>query len=487
MIYIDPPYNRESDGFVYSDQFQLTAEELSSRFDCDETEAEFIVNTFAAQTHSGWLAFMYSRLKVARDLLCDDGVMFISIDDVELPNLYVICKELFGDKNIDCFVWRKSGSGRDGKMKNTNTFRKDHEYLLVMFKHVNYLNKAMEYPKWDKEYPNRDNDPRGPYEAGSMSRVEHDSQATHVNFYEVTSPSGKTFRRQFDVSESEFAKLDKDKRIWWGIKGDAVPRIKIFLSEKRSVNSSSILEVGTTTEGSKELDKLLGMDGLGNEFRPKPTALIKRLIQLGTRDGGDDIVMDFFAGTGTTGEAVMQLNAEDGGSRRFVLVQLDEKILKSKSPRSVAYCETKRKSKDISSITLGRLRASGGAIKKSKEPYACNTDVGFRVFKLVLRPFVQRESSTGGLFVQIRSERSSYLDVLFNLICSAGYTLDESFHSILQGKVYNVGGDTFVVSSTSVETLIKYTDSRIFVDGWGDLDLQLFVNEGLSSRTVVVY
>lgn len=384
MIYIDPPYNRNTDRFVYADQFRQSESEIQELLNLDEDEIQFVFNIFQSQTHSGWLAFMYSRLKLARDLLSNDGVIFISIDDIEMPDLYVVLRELFGHEQVDCFVWRKSGDGRDGKMKNTTTFRKDHEYVLVAFKNKKRLNKSLDFPNWKNKYPNPDNDPRGPYKAGSISRKEEESNPDSANFYEVTSPSGKVFRRQFDVSRTKFEELNNDGRISWGRSGDAVPSIKIFEGEKRETNTSSILlNDGTTTDGSKELDELLGFEGVGQEFRPKPVKLIKKLIQIGTNEKSNDIVLDFFAGTGTTGEACIRMNAEDGGTRQFVLVQLDEEIDKENSPKTFQFCKSRRLKKVIPSITQRRLRSYARAASKSNEMLTHNIDFGVRVFEMV--------------------------------------------------------------------------------------------------------
>jgi adenine-specific DNA-methyltransferase len=208
--------------------------------------------------------------------------------------------------------------------------RSDHEYVVVIFKDERFLNKIKETPDFRYEYGNPDNDPRGPYKAGSISRREDASDSNHPNYYTVTSPSRKKFTRQFDVPEDEFKKLDNDilinkfgkkvSRIYWGKKGDAVPAIKIFLNEQREITPYSVLMKGTTTEGTKHLENILGGDF--KSLRPKPVPLIKTLVQLASTD--DSIVLDFFAGSGTTGEAVLELNKELGGERSYILCTNDE-------------------------------------------------------------------------------------------------------------------------------------------------------------------
>ena len=321
VIYIDPPYNTGSDGFRYKDK------RIIDKFP-DGTE----VPKDHPFRHSYWLSFMKKRLELARDLLKDTGVMFISIDDNELFNLILLCIEIFKKEDlIDIMLWKKSGFGRDGKMKNTTTFRKDHEYIIVCFKKEKFLNKIIEAPEFQNVYSNPDEDPRGPYKAGSVSRKEEASNKEHENYYIVISPTGKKFTRQFDISKDEFERLNSDyiinkngkkvSRIYWGKNGDAVPAIKIFINETRSITSYSVLLTkGTTTEGTKEVSEILNRDC--KDLRPKPTKLIETLIQLATPKNG--IVLDFFAGTGTTGHATLKLNMKDGGDRQFIIVTNNE-------------------------------------------------------------------------------------------------------------------------------------------------------------------
>ena len=279
LIYIDPPYNTGNDGFKYNDNFN----------------------------HSTWLTFMKNRLTVARELLKDDGVIFVQCDDNEQAYLKVLMDEVFGRKQTDCMVWRKSGVGRDGKMKNTTTFRKDHEYLVLGFKNKKMLNKSMEKPNWENAYPNPDNDPRGNYKAGSISRTEQSSNTNHKNYYAVKSPSGKEFTRQFDVPKKEFERLDNDKRIYWGINSDAVPAIKIFENEERKTNTSSlILFNGTSTEGKKEIEYLFG--DIYEFATPKPEKVMKKVIQIATQP--NDLVLDFHLGSGTTAAVAHKMNRQ---------------------------------------------------------------------------------------------------------------------------------------------------------------------------------
>jgi adenine-specific DNA-methyltransferase len=402
MIYIDPPYNTGGDGFVYQDDRKFSVEELSKLAGIDEDKAKRILEFTQSKSnsHSAWLTFMYPRLYIAKQLLKDDGVIFVSIDDNEVAQLRILKDDIFGEENVDSMIWRKAGIGRDGKMKNTTTYRKDHEYILIAYKNLHELNKSLEKPNFEGNLSNPDNDKRGNWLSGSISRKEEASNKNHANYYVVESPTEKKHSRQWDIPQAEFLELDEDNRIYWGPEGKNVPRIKIFENEKREVNTSSIIfkEQGefdsslyednkaNTTSGSKELDKLLGTDGLGNEIRPKPTRLMQKLIQIGTNK--DDIILDFFAGSGTTGDAVMQLNAEDKSNRKYILVQLPEEIdsKKDKTAYDFVKNELKIEKPTIFDITKERLIRAGKKIqednKKSKEPKdLSDVDFGFKIFE----------------------------------------------------------------------------------------------------------
>ncbi|MCM1260622.1 MAG: site-specific DNA-methyltransferase [Staphylococcus sp.] len=362
VIYIDPPYNTGKK-FVYNDNFKSSKQECK-KYNLSSTQMSI----------SNWCSMMYPRLVLARKLLSHQGVIFISIDDNMQAYLKVLCDEIFGELQTDVMVWRKSGVGRDGKMKNTITFRKDHEYIIVAWKKEVSLSKSFEKPNFQNEYKNLDNDPRGPYKAGSISRKEEASNPASPNYYTVISPAGKKFTRQFDISIEEFNRLDKAARIFWGKEGNSVPSIKIFINEPRFVTTSSIIDNVnmTTTIGSKELNIILDKGDIGERVRPKPTALLKKIIQISSKK--NSIILDFFAGSGTTGQAVMELNAEDCGNRQCILVQLDEKC----NEKSEAY---KAGYRTIDEISRERIKR---AAKRIKEKHLeSNFDDGFKVLKLI--------------------------------------------------------------------------------------------------------
>ncbi|PAF46506.1 hypothetical protein BKH46_07120 [Helicobacter sp. 12S02634-8] len=247
---------------------------------------------------------MKNRLEVAREFLMENGVIFIQCDDNEQAYLKVLCDEIFGRENfVGCLVWRKieENASTGGTMKVTKTVRKDHEYILIYEKIKNMFisNKYMELPNFLGNYKNLDNDPRGDFKAGSIS-MKGDKNSN--KYYEVTTPSGKVYRRVWRVTKEEFMALDRDSRIYYGKNFDSVPQIKIFLNEERPVTPKSIFEnLGNSFNAKEELSFLFkqsDQESVEVFSTPKPEALLKRIIEISTQKG--DLVMDFFAGSGTT-------------------------------------------------------------------------------------------------------------------------------------------------------------------------------------------
>ncbi len=380
MIYIDPPYNTGKD-FIYHDNFKEPLKDyLEKTGQIDSEGKKLTTNTEASgRYHSDWLNFMYPRLFLARSLLREDGVIFISIDDNEVHHLRMIMDEIFGEENVEMMIWEKTGEGQAGagKMKVVERFRIDHEYILVGYINKNLCKfaKISEYPNFKGEYNNPDNDPRGPYKAGNMSKIEERSNPNHPNYYTVTSPSGKKFTRQWHFSKEEFERLDKDNRIYWGKKDDSVPQIKIFINEKREIFASSIIKnKGSATSANNFIENLFGKRIYDN---PKPIELLKHLLIMATDK--NSIILDFFAGSGTTGHAVWDLNKEDGGNRKFILVQLDEEVQDE---------EIKKDFPTVADICIERLRRVSEKYKKEgANLFQNNQDFGFKVFKLAQSNF----------------------------------------------------------------------------------------------------
>jgi len=316
-IYIDPPYNTGNRDFIYNDRF---------------------VDKEDAYRHSKWLEFMYRRLQLARELLAEDGVIFVSIDDNEVFNLAPLMNQVFGERNfIATVIWQKVFSPKNTAMH----FSDDHEYVLVyaITRDVWRPNAIPRSAAQDKAYKNPDNDPRGVWTSGDCSARNFYSEGT----YSITSPSGRIIAgpppgNYWRFSKKRFDELNEDGRIWWGKDGNGVPRLKRFLSEvKQGVVPQTLWkyeEVGHTQDAKKEVQEVMQFEDAASVFStPKPIRLIERILRIATKP--DDIVLDFFAGSGTTAHAVMKLNAEDGGNRRFILVSSTEAQI-SPSPSATA-------------------------------------------------------------------------------------------------------------------------------------------------------
>ena len=323
-IYIDPPYNTGHEEWVYNDRVNSPKiKKWIGRVVGSESED--------LSRHDKWLCMMYPRLKLLRDLLSDYGVIFISIDDNEIDNLKCITNELFGNENVEIMIWEKVSSN-EGKFKIVKRFRTDHEYIIVCYKDkvkTNFI-KVEELPIIEGNPSNPDKDPRGDWISGNFSTREEKSNNNSPNYYSVTSPSGKTFTREWKFDKNEFYKLNQDGRIYWGDNGNNVPRLKVFVNEPKPVFVSSIIrKKGTAKSASQELQELFDKkDPKDKVFQnPKPVQLIKYLLKFNGKK--DSIILDSFAGSGTTGHAILDLNKEDGGNRKFILVELENKVAKN--------------------------------------------------------------------------------------------------------------------------------------------------------------
>ncbi|MTI73513.1 MAG: site-specific DNA-methyltransferase [Stenotrophomonas sp.] len=375
LIYIDPPYNTGRD-FIYDDDFSTDEEDYLVRSNqTDEIGHRLVANTEAnGRFHSDWLSMIYPRLRLARNMLKDDGVIFISIDDHEVDNLRKACSEVFGDENfIAQIIWQKVYAP-----KNTaDWFSEDHDYLLVY---------AREKSKWrpqqlartdemEARYKNPDNDPRGPWKAADMSaRNRYDA-----GVYSVTSPSGRVTPgpptgRYWVIDEAKFKTLDADGRIWWGADGNNTPAVKKFLSEVSGGRTPQTLwfyeEVGHTQDAKKTLLRYVQFDHTENVLNSvKPVELLQRVLQLAGEPNKDDIVLDFFSGSASTAHAVLRQNAEDGGNRRFIGVQIPEPLPKPEPGMS-----------SIFEMGLKRIRNVINELREKRGHESA--DLGFRVLKI---------------------------------------------------------------------------------------------------------
>ncbi len=325
MIYIDPPYNTGKD-FVYPDNFRDSIGNYKSLTgQTDEEGAATRANPeTSGRYHTDWLNMMYPRLILARSLLSDDGVIFISIDDAEQDNLKKLCNDVFGEENfVAQLVWERAYSPKNDAKLISNS----HDYILMFAKTIDQfiIGRLPRTEEANARYSNPDNDPRGVWKASDLSVKTYNAESD----YPITLPSGRVVEpptgRCWSLSKKSFLERLQDNRIWFGSDGNSTPAMKRFLSELKfeGMAPTSIMfykEVGHSQEGAQEVTKLLDAGAFDG---PKPVRLLSRLLTL-ARTNEDSIILDFFSGSATTAQAVMQMNAEDGGQRKINMVQLLE-------------------------------------------------------------------------------------------------------------------------------------------------------------------
>lgn len=375
MIYIDPPYNTGND-FVYEDDFaQSTDEYLANSGQFDEEGNRMVQNTESnGRFHTDWLNMMYPRLKLAKDLLSEDGVIFISLDDGEIDNLKKISDEVLGSQNyVGTVIWERAFAPKN----DAKYFSTSHDFVLVYAKNIEdfEIGKLPRTQEANARYKNPDNDPRGPWAADNMT-VKTYSAAYD---YPITTPNGTvvnpTNGRCWFTSKERMQKLIEDGRVYFGADGGNTPRLKRYLADVQQGMTPTTIwkcdDVGHNQEGRQELKKLF--DDKGYFDSPKPQRLMHRILKVANLLD-NSIVLDFFSGSASTAHAVMQLNAEDGGHRKFIMVQLPEKC----DEKSEAY---KAGYKNICEIGKERIRRAGAKIKEEAGLAAQNLDTGFRVLK----------------------------------------------------------------------------------------------------------
>jgi adenine-specific DNA-methyltransferase len=432
MIYIDPPYNTGKD-FVYKDDFRDNIKNYK-----ELTEQTMKANTETnGRYHTDWLNMMYPRLKLARNLLREDGAIFISIDDTEVPNLRKLCDEVFGENNfVTTFIWQRAYAP-----VNMNKFAsRNHDFILCYAKKIDCLSLygLSRSEEANSRYKNPDNDPRGVWKSDNLSA----GPVVESKVYPITTPSGRVVYPPkgycWRVTKERFEELVADNRIWFGEDGNNVPSLKRFLSEVKSTITPLTVwtyqEVSHSQDAKKELKELF--DDQSVMDYPKPVKLMRRILELSTRD--HDIVLDFFSGSATTAHAVMQLNAEDGGNRKFIMVQLPEKT----DEKSEAY---KAGYKNICEIGKERIRRAGEKIVQ--ETGKTDLDIGFKVFKLDSSnvktwdpDFEKLEKTLFDLQENIKEDRTKE-DLLYEILLKIGLPLTTPIEEIdYNGKtIYNVG------------------------------------------------
>lgn len=440
MIYIDPPYNTGND-FVYEDDFAQSSEEyLANSGQFDEQGNRMFTNAESnGRFHTDWLNMIYPRLKVARDLLTDDGVIFISIDDNEVENLRKVCDEVFGEQNfIATLIWERAFAPKnDAKFISSS-----HDYIVMCAKRIeNFkIGRLERTQEANARYSNPDNDPRGVWTSGDMLVKTYNKSCD----YPITTPSGKIVNpvpgRCWRFSEESFLEKVKDNRIWFGPEGNGVPRVKRFLSELKfeGMAPTSILfhkEVGHSQEGSKEVTALFGDKGVFDG--PKPVRLLQRLLTLANLDD-NSIILDFFSGSASTAHAVMKMNVEKDKHCSFVMVQLPEHISEKKKEQGYeTVCE----------IGKERIRRAGKKIKEESPLTTQDLDTGFRVLKLDSTNmqdiyYSPKDISQADLFSQVDNVKPDRTgeDLLFQVMLELGATLNSKIETTtVAGKtIYNV-------------------------------------------------
>lgn len=477
MIYIDPPYNTGND-FVYADNF---ADPMARYKEVTQQTTKSNPETMG-RYHTNWLNMMYPRLRLAANLLRDDGVIFISIDDNEVDNLKKLCNEVFGEENfVAQFIWQKRTSP-DARKKISD----GHEYIVMYCKTADLLNDAVSLlPLSDKDresYKNPDNDVRGPWVSSDFT-----AQGYRPNqMYKITTPGGAEYYPPAGTCwknvEEVYLQQAAEGRFWYGTDGKGMPRRKTYLAEKQGRNMWTWWpnsEVGHTQEATKEIKSLFADAPNIFDF-PKPTRLLKRMVSIASKN--DDIILDFFSGSATTAHAVMQVNAEDGGNRHFILVQLPELCDEKSEAHKAGY-------KNICEIGKERIRRAGKKIleehtqvtmEEDKQPL----DVGFRVFKLdtsnlktwdatpiedeQLDLLYQRMNT---MIHRVKPERTD-LDMIYEIMLKLGVPLTYSVtsFSVNNKTVYGVGDDYLLlvclaedVRPEDVEQMTEYAPAKIII------------------------
>ena len=477
MIYIDPPYNTGND-FVYADDF---AAPMARYKEVTQQTTKSNPETMG-RYHTNWLNMMYPRLRLAANLLRDDGVIFISIDDNEVTNLRKVCDEVFGEENfVAQVIWQKIHSIKN----DAKYFSVNHDYILVYAKSlpafsINLLPRTKEM---NERYKNPDNDPRGSWQSGDL--VANGERST--GYFDVVSPkTGKIFNvekgKHWVYSQDNLLQMINNNEIWFGLDGNSFPRKKRFLSDVQDGRTPNTIwlsnEVGHNQTATKEIQAIFD----NNKYfdYPKPVELIKQLIRIGS--SSDDIILDFFSGSATTAHAVMQLNAEDGGNRCFILVQLPELC----DEKSEAY---KAGYKNICEIGKERIRR---VRKKILEEHTQVTmeedkhllDVGFRVFKLDTSNLKTWDATPieneqldllyhrmNTMIHRVKSERTD-LDMIYEIMLKLGVppTYSVTPFSINNKTAYGVGDDCLLliclaenVQPEDVEQMTEYAPAKIII------------------------
>ncbi|WP_187938697.1 site-specific DNA-methyltransferase [Helicobacter pylori] len=498
MIYIDPPYNTQNENFIYPDNFRQDYQKILREVGLmeidengEEIESEslkFFKNTQGSGTHSGWLSFMLPRLKLARDLLKEDGVIFISIDDNECANLKILCDEIFGEDNfVGDFIRKTKSTTNDAKIG----LNYQHEFLLCYAKNKEFVN-LLGGEKNLENYKNPDNDPNGAWTSGNPTKPGY----AKIQNFPLTNPYTEAIEyppegRSWVFTEKTIQNFINEGRLVFKKEHKENERIfiyKHYLKDLKTTQKTfdSLIFSDNCYMNQAATKELLKLELAEYFSYPKGVDFMAKIIEHATNPG--DLILDFFAGSGTTAHAVMELNAEDKGNREFILVQIDEEIKEDKSKSAYDFCKNVLKSAKpvISDITIERVkRAAQKIIESSKDG---GLDLGFKVYTLQDKAQITNDKEEITLF---NHSHLTPFDKALNLALQCGKTLDQVLEIIIKDKLYKCEDAYFcIVCDKEVqEYLAKSKNEMIFLDGYEEIDLEAFLNLNASfkERLSVVY
>ena len=479
-IFIDPPYNTDKDEFIYPDKFDKDESEVLGLANLSESDFERLEFSFKTKkSHNGWLSFIYPRLMLARDLLNKEGIIFITIDDNEQANLKILCDEIFGEENFCAdIIWNSTKS-----VTNTALISVSHTHILTYFKNGSYFTENRDefrLPDDGEGFENPDNDQRGawkadPFQVGGWRPSQQ---------YVITNPNtGVEYKPNEGCSwkndEAKFNELLAENRIVFGKTGEAGPQRKRFIweaQERGKVAKTLWDDIETTTNGTQLVKKLF--DDISVFDNPKPVELIKRIVQLSTDKSSNHIVLDFFGGSGTTGHAVMQQNADDKGNRKFILCQIDEPIDPINKKQAFEFCLSNNLPPLISSITIERLKRAGAKITSDIEIENKKTglfnedkklipDIGYKVFDSVEAPKLKVDNKGQ---ILIPDHKIDPLSRIYNMIMTIGLDEPTQFpQEVLKDCIYKIGNNYYMTNCDKI-SIDDYTKSikngKVYIDGW---------------------
>jgi adenine-specific DNA-methyltransferase len=497
LIYIDPPYNTGKD-FVYPDNFQDNIRNyLELTGQVGEGGQKLTSNTESSgRFHTDWLNMMYPRLKLARNLLKEDGAVFVSIADDEIHNLRTLLNDVFGEENfVATCVWQKRYS-----RENRGIIGDVHDYIVCFARNLDAFARTRHLLRLTDEsaavYKNPNKDPRGRWRGIPMT-----AQGTRPNqMYEIITPAGARHKppsgRCWSTVEPEFLKLKAEGRIWFGADGRGQPNVIRYLSEVEGLVPWTWWpheEVGHTDESKKEVNQLF--DGHQVFDTPKPVRLLNRILEISTGPEDNEIILDFFAGSGTTGHSSLLQNLKDSGNRRYILVQLPEPLnVDDKDQRAAAtFCDSKQRPRNIAELTKERLRRSGLAVRQSwsdaqaarsqqldltdsgsSAPSQQSPDLGFRVFKLASSNIRAWEPNRDKLaetleasIEHLKTDRTEQ-DILFELLLKLGLDLTVPIEQkVIAGKtVHSIGVGTLIVCLAPAITAEEVESLALGIVDW---------------------